>query len=375
MKKAILALAVLFLASTAEAVVLGASPSPLAFKGTRGGSYLKHLTVSTTDESLQCQVSVSGEIEKWVELGATSFTLQGGRYQLPVRVRVPEAMPNGVYAGKILLRVSSAPSDVGGTGLSVVPGISVKVLVEVKGEEGLWFRVLRVGVYNAKEGDPVKTEVMVKNSAARPMIPSITIEALSYDKKTAYSKSTLARETVDAQSRETVTTYLPSTGMKPGLYWMHFRAEFEGEELWDSLETFYVLEAGKIPAASNASAGGEPTVIIHGVLDDAFVSIGNPVLGENVEVQADFRNIGEVPLDAKLRVDFIKDGRVFASKTGSNEYLEPGGAKRMNLMYKPAEQGEYTVRIWVEYAGLRTAVREAKITRGPCLTSTSTSTS
>lgn len=322
---------------------------------------MKHITVSTTDTSLLCQVSVEGDVADWIELETDSFTLEGGRYRLPVRVTVPNAMPNGVYTGRMRIRVVSTSADVGGTGMNLIPGLSVRVNVNVIGEEGLWFRVLRVAVYNAKEGDPIKTEVTLKNNAAKSINPTVTLTALSHDKRKSYSTLSLSREAVAALSRETITTYVPSMGMEPGLYRMNFRIIYGGDELWDSEEIFYVLDATKSLPVSNKSDSGEPTVIIHGVLEEAVVSIANPVLGEDVEVEADFRNIGEVPLDAMLRVDIIKDGRVVSSQKGASEYLEVGDSTKMGLTYRPAEAGEYTVRVWIEYSGLRTAVREARI--------------
>ncbi len=344
--------AFLLLASTAEAIVLGVGPATLEYRGTtRGGYYVKYLTASTVDEGpLLCRVSVSGEAAEWMRFENDSFTLEEGRQvRFPVRLTVPPALPNGLYTGTIELTSVPSTGDVGTTGVNVGAAVYVKVLVEVTGDEGAWFRVLRVTPHNAVKGQTILSDIVVKNNADTPITPAITLRVVSQDRERVYSVVSSTPEPVAPQTRETITVEVPSTRMEPDVYLMQFHVESEGNEVWDSTEVFYITPSE------------EETFNVQGILEDAVMSKNNVSLGEPVTVAAYFRNTGDLPLDSRLRVDFVKDGALVSSLEGSSQYVGVGEEKTMSITYKPSESGRYSVRIWVEYSGLRTAVREADV--------------
>jgi hypothetical protein len=341
-------------ATLANATSLGVGPGELTFKNAnRGAYYIGHLTASTNDQTLPCTITATGDTADWITFDSNTFTItKDGQYTIPIRLNVPETTPNGRYSGIIEIRSNPNQQGAGGSGMNVGAAIYIKNTVEVTGVEETWFRVLRVSAASTKEGDPIKTEVTVKNNAGTAIKPLITLKAISQDKQKTYATSSLSRETVEPQTRGIITTYIPSTDMKPGLYFMDFNINIDGQELWTSQEPFYV-----VPAETTE----QPNIKISTVLDDATVSNSNLTLGETLTIKARYHNAGDVPLDAKIRADFIKDGKIISSEEGKIEYINSGEAKETQLKNTPQEAGDYTVRIWVEYAGRRTAVREARI--------------
>ncbi|MFH1055783.1 MAG: CARDB domain-containing protein [Candidatus Altiarchaeota archaeon] len=342
---------IILLASNAQAITLGVSPATLEVKNTtRGGEYRTHLTASTADRNLLCTLSKSGDIADWIRFEDNTFVLDG-QHDIPVYVSIPDSTPNGVYTGRIQLTTKPKSMAAGYTGMSLETSLSVKVSVEVLGTEGSWLRVLKTTVASAKEGQPIKSELTLKNNAATAAKPTVSFRALSRDKETTYSASVINSESVDPQSKKTFTTNLRSTGMAPGLYLMEMRVEMDEREYWNTMESFYIVS---LDAKDDA-------VKVEGVLEDASVSATNMTLGETVTVYAKLTNTGDMPIDAKLRVEFIKDGKSTHIQETKNEYLEKGATKSTSLTYKPTETGEYKVRLWAEYAGVRTAVRETTI--------------
>lgn len=347
------AIILLCMMQAADATVLGVGPAKLQFTGAqRGGYYTGYITASTTDKTVYCQAKATGATADWLTIDPQTFTLTpDAQKKIQISVKVPESQPNGKYDGAIEVRTLPPPGSIGGTGMNIGAAIYISTEIDVTGEEGDWFRVMRVAVSNPKEGDPIKTEVTFKNNGANPVKPLITLKAMSRDKQKTYSTSSLSRETITPMTRQIVTTYLPSTDLKAGLYYMDFTVDVEGKEIWNSEEPFYIM----------APENTQPVLKMEGVMDDAYISNANITLSQPTTINAQFRNSGDIPLDAKLRVDIIKEGKIIKSLEGPTETLDAGKEKTTNLTYKPDEAGEQTLRIWVEYSGQRTAVREAKI--------------
>ncbi|MBD3389227.1 MAG: hypothetical protein GF416_09040 [Candidatus Altiarchaeales archaeon] len=354
MKRVMTVLVVLAaMACTASAVTLGASPAEISFmNATRGSRLSTYLTLSTLDNDLDCSMEATGQVKEWTYLGEPSFTMDRGQRTVPVRFNIPEATPNGIYTGRILITASPKKAGVKGTGAVVGAGVSVKVTVAVGGSESLWYRVMRVNVHNTNEGQPIKVRLTLKNSAAQTITPKIVLKSLDHDRKNVFTASTFSDRRVEGLSRKTIDLTLPSGSMPPDLYWMSLKVEVDGESIWDSNEAFYVLPENRSEFE---------TVKVVGSLDSARIENANLTVGEQLIVRTTFSNKGEVPLAAKMHVDFMKDGKLVKSLETPNEYYEVGGSGDFAVEYQPPEPGDYTARIWVEYAGMRTAVREAKV--------------
>jgi len=347
-------LALAMLAGAADATVIGVGPAKIEFKdAARGASYVDHLAASTTDKELLCRLSASGQIKDWVSFEKTEFKLTDGvQYRFPVRVTVPESTPNGVYSG--IIELSSQPPRSGkeSMGVGVGAAVYVNTIVYVGGAEGAWLRVLRVSASNAREGNPINAEVTVKNNAAKEIRPKITFTVLSRDRRKTYATIVKSDYVIPPLTRDVLSAQLSSTDMPPSIYFMEFKVEDDNRLVWQGQETFYVI-------ALDAKA--EPSTLrVEGVLDDALITNANMSLGDFAQAKAVFKNTGEVPLDAKMRVDFIKDGNTVQQET-INEYVDTGEEKLFTLKYKPPETGQYRVRIWVDYSGFRTAVRETNM--------------
>ena len=336
----------------AEATVLGVSPATLEFKNTtRGGYYTKYLTASTTDKNLICKVTTSGEISRWVSIEDDSFNLSG-QYKFPLRVAIPESTPNGVYKGYIQVTVGATNTILGGTGMGVQPSIFIPTTIEVTGTEATWLKVLRVQASSAIEGDPIQAEVTLKNNAALQLNPITTLEVMGYDRKTVYASERIINDTIAPQAKKTLNIKIPSEGMKPGLYFLHIRVQSDDKEYWDSKESFYILSTDN-PI--------EHPINVEAALEEASVSSTNVTLGDAITIKAKYSNVGDVPIETKLKAEFIKLGAPIYSQESESAYLESNQTKIVSLLYKPTEQGDYNVRMWVEYSGVRTAVMETKI--------------
>jgi hypothetical protein len=331
--------------------VIGVSPATLEFKNAaRSQSYTGYLFASTTDNRLIISLAASGQIADWLKFQNDTFVLNTPEQKFPVYLDVPDNVPNGVYSGIIEVRSQPAQSGTGGTGMGLGAVIYIKTTVEVGGTEGVWFRVLRLAVSNAMEGQPITADITVKNNAQAPATPTIRIDVLSHDRQLNYASQLITDQTVEPLARKTITTRLHSTNMQPGLYLMHFNVQLAGQQYWDSTENFYIT------AKENPQ-----TVKIEGTLRDAWIDNANITLGESITAKTLFQDTGDVPINARARIEVSKGDSIVETLYGPDQYLQPNEIANTTLVYKPQEAGEYTLKIWVEYSGTRTAVRQATV--------------
>ena len=338
-----------------QAVVLGVSPSKLEFqKVEREQEYSKYLIAITTDDVLECEVYAKGTIAQWITFDVQRFTIEKNLpHRLNVLLNIPDSTPNGVYEGNIVIRGEPVENKDGKTGMEVGGGISIKVSLEVTGRESAWMRVLLVNVEGYKVGDPIKTDIVIKNNAAIPLRPRITLEALSHDRTKTYSQITSSREMIMPKDRDTVTTYLPSKDMGPGIYVMYVKVDDDVGKTFETYETFHIFGAHEntITAKEN------------GTLDYVVIKNSNLTLGEKATIFADFTNTGDLPLYAVIKAKTLnEDGEEISLYTSEEEYFEVGLSRRISFDFEPKEIGNQKVLIWGEYAGKKTATYQSSIT-------------
>ncbi len=353
MKKRLLILAFIFAATAADATVIGVSPGTLTFKNaTRGEEHILYLTLSTTDKEIITTANPQGQTAQWITFDKKTFTVKADeQYRLPVKLTVPETTPNGVYYGSIEIISTPSTDQLGGTGMNVGAAIYVRNIIEVTGSEGTMFRILKVAVSNAKEGEPANLEITAKNNDQTPVKPIIQLKVLSADKEKTYYETTLTEETVEPLSRKTITADIPTERMPIGIYLLNIKINNRAQDAWTSQETFYIL----------SQKTENTNILVSGNLEKAMLSSENLTLGETLTITASFKNTGEAPVNAKLKANIIKDGRTIATQESPNAIINSSEEKEMYITYQPPQSGEYSIQTWIDYSGQRTTVRAAKI--------------
>jgi hypothetical protein len=353
MKPIYLLIALIILSSPTNATVIGVTPGSLTFENTtRGGEYTNFLTASTTDKKITLIATPTGQTKDWITFGQNQFEITGGtQLRLPVKVIIPENTPNGEYQGTIELRSSPSNELLSGTGMNIGAAVYIKIYVKVSGSEGIMFRVLKTTANNAKEGEPIKAEIIAKNNGQTQTKPTIILSIISTDRKNTYHTQTITNESIEPLSKKTLTESLPTTGIPPGIYSLDFDISLEGQSMWSSQETFYILSAQQT----------NPNLKLEGLLENTLLSNANLTLGETLTISGKFNNTGDAPLDAKLKIEIIKDGRTINTKEGPNMLINVSEEKELQINYKPLQPGEYTIKTWVEYSGQQTTTRIATI--------------
>ncbi|MFH0861708.1 MAG: hypothetical protein V1875_01640 [Candidatus Altiarchaeota archaeon] len=337
----------------AEATVIGVSPGTLSFKNsTRGGEYVGYLTISTSDKQIHCTATPTGETAKWISFDQNPFDVTSeNQYRLPVRLIVPEMVPNGRYEGSIELSSTPPKDAVGGTGMTVGAAIYIKTVVDVSGVEGANFRVMKVTASNVKEGEPLKAEIMTKNNAPNAVKPGITLTIMSPDKKNTYKTATYDDETVDSLTKKTITKTVPTKGLAPGIYILDFSITVMGTESWKSQEVFYIVSSDQ----------KTDDLVLDGRLESAILSSENLTLGEKLTITGTFSNTGEAPLDVKLKANVIQDKRTIQVAESNNTLVNATKNTELTITYEPPQAGDYSLQIWAEYSGKKTSIRTSTI--------------
>ena len=338
------------MACLTQATVIGVSPAKLEYDGIkRGQEFTSNLSASSTDEKIDCEILTSGEIAEWITTPEQTITLEPGKIRpFQITVKVPESIPNKEYTGYLRVRTKATQKTGQNNILNVGAGISIPVKIKVSGNEGTWFRVLTVQVSNPQQKEPVRTQIIIKNNAAVPVKPRINLELMDYERQNIYSTYSAATQEIPPDSRQTIERYLPTTDLNPGIYVIHAIIDVEGEEVWNSNESFHIISIGDESKKVN----------IDGLLAHALITNANLTMGEKITIKGDFKNTGEVPVYAKLMAEIIKDKQTINTLQGQEIHYNAGEAKGMTLDYEPPQPGEYTINIWVEYMGLRTEIRQ-----------------
>ncbi len=342
----------LMLCISVDAVVIGLSPSNLDFgQLEREQSAQRRMTVVTTDAELECVASVEGVTSDWITFEPDRFTTnKGSPKKLNVIVSVPASTPNGVYEGMIRIRAIPKSEPAGSTSMLIGAGISSRIKVEVVGREGQWFRLLHLDVSSPPVGEPVRVQAIVKNNAAIPIRPVMNLEVMTHNREKVLAKTTLSREVVDPRSRKTLTAYLPINQLNKGIYLMYIKI-IAKDEVFEKYETFNIISGQTF----------KEDIIVNGSLEYVLVNPSNMTLGDPLTVFGDFRNTGDVPLYAKLKIEVSGEGGFIDNAQAKEVYFDVGESRRISVDYIPPDAGEYSLKIWVEYAGKRSAIYQSWI--------------
>jgi hypothetical protein len=342
---------IILMPAYSQASSLAVSPARIELGNvTRGMEYTVHLTLSTRAKSQNIRFEAYGGVKDWLMPGQAGLTLTKS-HVIPLKFKIPETARNGVYDGILGVIAEPPPSDDDRALLAVGTAAYVKLKAHISGDETLWLRVLRAQASSARQGDDIQAEILLKNNAKSPLNPRITLNVLGLDRETVLITQSLT-ESMQSQELKPISPSLPSDKLAPGMYFLRFLIESDGQTSYDRMEPFYIL-GDDIPSDGIITVGA--------TLDDARLSAANLTLGEGVTVTASYHNSGDVPVEAQLRVELIQKGREIRDYTGDAAIIEVNQEKTETITVWPEEPGEYVMRIWVEHAGGRTAIRQANV--------------
>jgi hypothetical protein len=329
--------AILTFVSTSSAVSVGVSPGIMEFKDLlRGGYSEQEILVSTSGaEELSVSVSARGDIKEWLSFDPPSFDLEPkSRFSLKAIVQPPEDVANGVYEGVISV-VARPDVDVEGTGVTVGAAAAIRTTIEVTDRETKEFEVMKIMTKDIEEGHPLEIHVVVRNTGNVRVTPRIHVDILDQMKQGVIKSTDYADTELLPTVEGTIIIMIPTDDLKIGQYWARVTVYLDNSLMKEELLTFDLLERGalRIKGALNYVRAG------------AWAEVG-----DLVEIDANFVNVGELITLAKARFEiFLND--TLREELFSEE-LQVGVGETLNLSttYRPTEPGRYEIKGVVFYS-------------------------
>lgn len=345
----LLLVAPLFLtaAQAAASESFGVSPVQLTFVDpplTRGGGSQGTLRVQNGfAQDTSVDITTLGDLATWVRVEPSNFVMAPNSARLiTVHVAVPNEAANGDYSSLLRIRATDVSSTTG-TGAGVNVEVLPKIVVKVGGEQVVAFTADSMQVYDSTPQTPLSVAIHAINTGNVNAVPSFELTVENEDGKEVLRETLVASEIRPGSDEEFALE--TKSGLPPGSYTARLTlAGMTGPVLppW----TFEVLD--------EASSGPEPT--------GEFVSFARRSVvdaGTLTTFTAHFKNTGLASIrSTKLTVEILRDGVPVDIVRSETLRTMVGSETVLDAYYKANEPGNYVVRGYVTYDGVKSATKD-----------------
>ncbi|MDD5111447.1 MAG: hypothetical protein PHG85_02780 [Candidatus Altiarchaeota archaeon] len=340
-----LMLALMLTATGASAI--GVTPGTINLsKMVRGGYAEKTLYISNAGrEDVLIGVKPAGGIKNWLSFGENQTTLlipERSYKPLLVKISVPNTAPNGYYEGYVIINAiyQGNSSRFEENTIIFMPGLIVKILVRITGEEITGYALKSVTVADTEKNKPATVNAIIENTGNIIARPRIHYELLDSEKKRTGKTFDQTDMPVLPTVVKQFTAQIDTAGLDTGPYYMMVTTDNGGEQI----AFFHVLEPG--------------TLAIRGLFTQLALNKIWTAPGETVRADATFTNAGETVIEqAKLKCEsYLIDEESGSRKlvgvfNGDPIDIQPGVEATLSAYYTPKEYGKYQIEGFVVYSG------------------------
>ena len=358
MKKILMLITLIMMINSADAIGIGLSPSEMVLNNSlKGNTYEKSFAIINMDnQDINYSLSSNGDIEGWV-----SFYYQNpdteiqsiivpanGKISVITKFQIPTDAVSKDYFGTINVRSVPEIAEDSGSQQSLIIGGSVKININVTGDQIIDGVVNGISIYNIEPGYPLKVETMFRNTGNVVANPEIKVTILKDNElihSFIYDKATIKPSITNAITAEWKTT----EETIPGDYTANVIVSLDGKTLRSSDKTFKIFPVGTYSRQGN--------------LTDIRIE-GEPTIGSLVKVNAYFKNTGEIETAAKFSGEVYKDGNLIDTITSEELQVEKYKEAELVSYFKLESKGDYLIKGKVIYSGKETPVKEVSLKAG-----------
>jgi len=358
MKKILMLITLIMMINSADAIGIGLSPSEMVLNNSlKGNTYEKSFAIINMDnQDINYSLSSNGDIEGWV-----SFYYQNpdteiqsiivpanGKISVITKFQIPTDAVSKDYFGTINVRSVPEIAEDSGSQQSLIIGGSVKININVTGDQIIDGVVNGISIYNIEPGYPLKVETMFRNTGNVVANPEIKVTILKDNElihSFIYDKATIKPSITNAITAEWKTT----EETIPGDYTANVIVSLDGKILRSSDKTFKIFPVGTYSRQGN--------------LTDIRIE-GEPTIGSLVKVNAYFENTGEIETAAKFSGEVYKDGNLIDTITSEELQVEKYKEAELVSYFKLESKGDYLIKGKVIYSGKETPVKEVSLKAG-----------
>ncbi|MFQ6020556.1 MAG: hypothetical protein ACE5J4_00865 [Candidatus Aenigmatarchaeota archaeon] len=336
------------------ALGIGASPARIHFSNMLRGGYAEATLVISNpgDQEIMVRVGAEGEISNWISFDPSEpFPISGKSAKtVVIMVEPPSDQPNGIYNGTVIAVSSPPPGEIGGlAGAVAVSAVGITLQAQINDIEIKDYIVERVSVVKAEECKPIQVIVWIRNTGNVRITPTFHID-ISDKEETKILKSF---DHIGKEILPTRTEYisikippdLPQIECIPvGVYKLRLIAYLNSEVKHDQKYYLEIVPRG--------------TLSIKGELLELNVK-GNATMGELLKVTGKFKNTGEVPVEAKLKIEDYLGGTLLGVSESETLEILFGETSDLTVYFTPWMFGRHNLRGTVLFSGKVSNEKEA----------------
>jgi len=358
----LLTISIMFLFSANIIYAIGISPSTIKYEQMiRGGYAERYITISNTeDQTMAVRAGVEGAINPWIRVEPSNTTIEPMTTAIfKVIAEPPIDLANGAYTGSVLIvGQPAAAAAVQGTGISTVSGVSAMVYVSVNDEERKGYSVETIAAYDTEECRDINLQVGVRNTGNVRVVPRFTIDI----KDKSQTRVLQSKEFVEAEVLPTkINTFLLQIPysmeqfqcIPEGSYYADFKAYIGDQMIDEKVLPFSIHQRGFLTVAGEIQKVTAKT---------------EAQMGELVKIDVLFKNIGKIPVNAKVKAEVYQDGVLTSVLESDGKEFIMGVADTLTVYFTPSWIGKYIIRITGIYEGKETAPKEITIDVKPSTT-------
>ena len=313
----------------AHALSIGISPGRANFQGVlRAGYSERTVTISTgSDEEIFATFNAQGEIRNWVrfDTNETSFSIsKDNPYKLKIIVEPPSDTRIGNYSGDIEFITEGSSGGGGMAGAAVKTAVSLRVNLEVSGDEKVECRAGAFNLKDAEVGFPLEFSYNTINDGNVRLRPTLTIDVWDQmQEKLIFTRDFLGDEVLPTTEKK--ISGFAQNPLGEGQYWASMSSK---ECRSNGIITFNVVEKGGI------SDKGELKEIINKPW--AYTK-------ETVQITARFQNSGERAVTAQFKGAIRLDDRIVRLVETDEVIVPAGEISDFDIFFNPEQPGRYTL--------------------------------
>jgi hypothetical protein len=339
----------LILISSADAAIIGVSPSILHFnRMLKDGFAESNIVVTTSTEyPIWAKITTEGEIKDWITLGSdkTRFNFSSSNpFSTTVVMKPPKDAKSGNYSGIIKMTTEEQAAVTSGAGSSVIAQISLLIYVEIIGDEIISCRAGAISTNDAEIGQPFIVRTTVWNDGNVRLRPEILVNIYDqYKTRIVMTKTFFGEEILPTRSKELVKEI--DNSLPLGQYFSDIT--IKDCQIFGST-TFDVLEKGAV-----ADSG-----VLMGIKANDFGYSNEPMI-----IAPIFRNTGNRKVVAQFKGEIrnLKNNKIVMALESDKLEVVPSETAELRMFYTPGDIGDYQISGRVVYNNKITFDESSKI--------------
>ncbi|MBN2421940.1 hypothetical protein JXB41_01825 [Candidatus Woesearchaeota archaeon] len=306
---------------------LGISPSSVNFKEVRKGGYAEaSVFLSTTsNENIYVMPEYYGEIKDWLNVSDEIILNSSAVKEVVVSIKPPEDIMNGIYEGKVSFMASPGKNEAY-IGSSLIATVSLKIKIEIIGEEIIKCNVGAVEIEPMEEDSNIILHADVKNEGNVRIKPEFNLDVWKGNELIFSEDFNVNEEVLPTQTKR-VSYEIEVHDLEKGDYLGEILAKTCGVEK-DVL--FRVQEKGSITDEGELLR----------------IEVNNNTLKEKeiLPVKAVFKNTGKRTVTARFKGEVYSNNRIIDVIESDSYYVYPGETTEIETFYQANVTGSYEIR-------------------------------